>query len=578
MSTVVALLLQLTLWAATARAFFPFVPVGHCAPDEDCVHLELGARRNDGSRGSPSGGVTVELYHRPTVVRYTEFRASAPWKVGASPARFLADEYRQSRDAPKFDPIAGAVDRVSRKFGRPPPVPVPRSNEKRKNEYPVSRPADPKTPNSAGIYQYGPDYSYFIRVLVGSARQPIFMLLDTGAANTWLMGSECTSAACQLHDTFDPSTSKTWKSKRNGFEIFYGTGDVRGIVGQDMMVFAGITHDTSFGLANYTSDDFKHFAFDGILGLGMGQSATGTFLQTLKEQRVLDSLVVGISLNRDSDGTNDGQVTFGGIDESQFTGKLAYHGVPAEQRKNGEWAITMDGASLKGRSAGIPSRLAFIDTGTSFIFAPPDDLDALFKAIPGVTTAQDGPYTEYWVPCDTTAPVTLTFSGVDYAISARDWVVPGGGGEDGRCLSNLYGFEISAGTWLIGDTFLKNVYSVFDADKMRIGFAAKPAPSPRPTSSSSSPGPGASATLPPGGGETTPTTTTAAASESARPFMPGSSDREDGHESSGTAGASGPKESSPSDATQVNSASRPSGGLYVPALCLATAVLLALAG
>ena len=31
-----------------------------------------------------------------------------------------------------------------------------------------------------------------------------------------------------------------------------------------------------------------------------------------------------------------------------------------------------------------------------------------------------------------------------------------------------------AGSWLLGDVFLKNVYSVFDADNKRIGFANKP--------------------------------------------------------------------------------------------------------
>lgn len=435
----------------------------------------------------------------------------------------------------------------------------------------MSKPADPKAPNSAGIYQYGPDYSYFIKVLVGSARQPLFMLLDTGAANTWVMGSDCTSGACELHDTFDPSRSDTWKSRKNDFEIFYGTGSVKGTVGQDTFVFAGITHDASFGLANYTSDDFKHFAFDGILGLGVGKSVTGTFLQTLKEDKVVDSLVVSMSLNRDSDGHNDGQVTFGGIDESQFTGKLTYHSIPPEQKKKGEWAITMDGASLKGKSAGIEKRLAFIDTGTSFIFAPSDDLDALFKAIPGVTTSQDGVYTEYRVPCDTTAPVTLTFSGVDYAISARDWVVPGKG-EDGKCLSNLYGFEISAGTWLVGDTFLKNVYSVFDADEMRIGFAAKPAPppSPSPTSPTSSSG-DASATAPPGGTETT---APPGSTESAHPFMPGPGDRDGSPESSQTAGSSDSESSS--KPTQVNSGSRLSSGLYTSVLCVAA--LLAVVG
>jgi DNA-directed RNA polymerase subunit F len=240
---------------------------------------------------------------------------------------------------------------------------------KRKNTYAVSKPATPTAPNSAGIYQYGPDYSYFIRVQVGEAQQPFYMLLDTGASNTWIMGSDCESDACHLHDTFDPSSSKSWRTKNKGFTIQYGSGNLTGSVGQDTATFAGITHDLSFGLANYTTDDFKHFAFDGILGLATSPSVTGTFLQTLREKKVLDSLIVSISMNRASDGGNDGQVTFGGIDKTKYKGEITYHSIGPDQKEKGEWAVTLDDASLNGKSAGLQSKLAYIDTGTSFIFA-----------------------------------------------------------------------------------------------------------------------------------------------------------------------------------------------------------------
>ncbi|KAK4252040.1 aspartic peptidase domain-containing protein [Corynascus novoguineensis] len=536
MSRVAALFLQLTLWVATVRAFFPFVPEGHCAPDENCIHLGLGSKRDNDGSSRPSKGVTVDLHHRTT----------------------------SHHDTPKFDPIAEALGRAHRKFGRPPSSPVSKVN-KRKNSYSVSKPATPTTPNSTGIYQYGPDYSYFIRVLVGSAQQPVFMLLDTGAANSWIMGSDCKSAACELHDTFDPSSSKSWKLEKTSFAIEYGSGSVSGVVGQDTASFAGITHDLEFGVANYTTDEFRHFAFDGIFGLGLSDSATGTFLRTLKEKKVLDQVIVSISLNRHSDGPNHGQVTFGGIDKTQYTGEITYHNVGAEQKKKGEWAITLDDVHLNGKAAGIASKPAYIDTGTSFIFAPEKDLDALFKAIPGSTSVEAGDYIEYRVPCDTTLPILLTFSGVNYAISSEDWVVPGGD-DNNKCLANLYGHEVNEGTWLVGDTFLKNVYSVFDADKMRIGFAAKPAPSPKPTSSS--PADGASQTS--GGGSAVSTPAAGADGESARPFMPGSSSGSGRTAVPDSAQTVTSAAASAGSTTQVNSGSRPSSGVsYASMLCLA---------
>lgn len=39
----------------------------------------------------------------------------------------------------------------------------------------------------------------------------------------------------------------------------------------------------------------------------------------------------------------------------------------------------------------------------------------------------------------------------------------------GRCQSNIDGSEIYSGSWQLGVAFIKNVYTVLDADKGRIG-------------------------------------------------------------------------------------------------------------
>ncbi|KAL2265690.1 hypothetical protein VTJ83DRAFT_6790 [Remersonia thermophila] len=519
-----ALFLQLTLWAAAVHAFFPFIPDGHCAPDEDCHAHSPGFKR---SHAEAPKGITVPVHHVPTT----------------------------THDPTKTDPVAVAASRIARKFARPQPpasvtlpAPVPVRLEKRDNAYDVSEPIEPTEPNSAGIFQYGPDYSYFIQVQVGTPSQSMFMLLDTGAANTWMMGAKCQSAACGLHDTFDESASTTWRKTADFFGIQYGSGNVSGFVGTDTASFAGLTiRELTFGLASHVNDSFKHFAFDGILGLGMGDSVTGgNFLSHLKNNKILDSLVLGISLNRGSDGVNDGQITFGGVDPAKFTGEITYSDIAPPQRAKGEWAITMDGASYDGKGAGSTNVLAYIDTGTSFIFAPPADLDELFKHVPGSSSYDNKRYREYQVPCNTTTPIVLTFAGESYEISPADWILPKGD----KCVGNLYGWEVRPGTgsWLLGDTFLKNVYSVYDADKKRIGFARKAETLGKPTSSSSS--------------ESSHPTSTLAGDDSTHPVMPGSTSGE----ASGTAQATtaGPA------AAQVNSGSRMGPGLlYAGAWCVA---------
>ena len=62
--------------------------------------------------------------------------------------------------------------------------------------------------------------------------------------------------------------------------------------------------------------------------------------------------------------------------------------------------------------------------------------------------------------------IVLTFGAKTYTIAPRDWVGPK---VDGNCTSNIYGYDVVENAWLLGDTFLKNVYAVFDFDAYQVG-------------------------------------------------------------------------------------------------------------
>ncbi|CAG8768668.1 6335_t:CDS:1, partial [Ambispora leptoticha] len=112
-------------------------------------------------------------------------------------------------------------------------------------------------------------------------------------------------------------------------------------------------------------------------------------------------------------------------------------------------------------------KTAVIDTGTTLLIAPPADADAIHKAIKGAVSQQG----EYFVPCKTNAVVALTFGGVTYKISPEDLArEPTDQGD--MCVSGIAGGNIGgADQWLVGDTFLKNVYSAYDIKKLAVGFA-----------------------------------------------------------------------------------------------------------
>jgi hypothetical protein len=341
-------------------------------------------------------------------------------------------------------------------------VPATSVLAKRKNEYNIMEATESTKKHTQGVNQDGTDYSYFIEVGVGSEKKPMYMLIDTGAGSSWVMGTSCTSKACSMHNTFGVDDSDTLEETGKSFNIAYGSGKVSGNWVNDTITVAGMDISYQFGLTHTTSDQFLNFAFDGILGLAINKGSSGSFLNALDESKKVDKSMFAVALNRAADGNNEGEISFGSPNTDKYTGKISYTSIGKED----DWAIEMDDMGFNGEQAGVGGMRSYIDTGTSFMFGSPANAKKVHALIPGAES-KDG--MTYHVPCDSTGNMTIKFSGVDYVISHKDWVSPPN--KEGKCASNLYGFEVVKDAWLIGDTFLKNVYAVFDADERRIGFA-----------------------------------------------------------------------------------------------------------
>ncbi|EQL02301.1 Peptidase A1 [Ophiocordyceps sinensis CO18] len=331
------------------------------------------------------------------------------------------------------------------------------------NQYRVQKAVGSDHPLTAGIDQDGTDFAYFVKVELGSKRQQLYMLLDTGAASSWVMGSGCTDTACAHHDTFKFDESDTFRVTSKDFNVNYGSGAVQGKLASDDMMVAGVGFNYAFGLASTTSSDFMNFPFDGILGLSMSHGSNDNFFEKFTEAHKLDKNIFCVTLNRAADGSNKGEIKFGSTNPDKFTGDITYTPLSS---KDGEWAIQIDDIAFDGKKAEVGGITSFIDTGTSFVFGPMDKVSKIHSLIPGAKSATGQTFT---VPCDTEKALTFTFSGVDYKVYPKDWISPKNAA--GECTSNVYGHDVAQGSWLIGDTFLMNVYTVFDKDEKRIGFA-----------------------------------------------------------------------------------------------------------
>ncbi|KAI0163039.1 aspartic peptidase domain-containing protein [Pestalotiopsis sp. NC0098] len=483
----------------------------------------------------------------------------------AGPMGFVTFKMATKVSAPSDDLVSKRIPQIAqnlaRKYGSELPSRTTHEDATlvdRENTYSVATPVTPSQSNSAGVYQDGTDYSYFIQADIGSAATPMYMLIDTGASTTWVMSSDCKSDPCEKHNTYGSEDSKTLTDTGKTFSVEYGSGEVSGHYVDDTMKVAGLSIQYEFGLANVTSSQFSSFPFEGILGLARN---TGNFNDALKKAKVVDANIFAVSLSRASDGTNDGEISFGAVDTGKYTGDITY----TTTTDDVSWSIIMDDVTIDGNSAGVKGKTAYIDTGTTYAFAPPDDVEAIYKLIPD-SKSTDG--VTYTFPCDSTAELALTFSGTSFAVSAKDFI--GASGSDNQCTGNLFGMEVVEGAWLLGGMFLKNVYSVFDIDGKRVGFASKSAGSGTTTASASTST--TVSTIVTENGATTLTTITSSSTATGGPSM-GFTGGRDGSSTADTTTTGTASTSTPTGSTSSGEQSQVHG-LYVSISCIISIIAL----
>lgn len=90
-------------------------------------------------------------------------------------------------------------------------ISLQRRPAKRQNKFNILAADTPKQSNSAGVDQDGTDFSYFAFFKFGTSSKTFYLLLDSAASNTWVMGSDCTTSACGIHTTFGQSDSSSLK-------------------------------------------------------------------------------------------------------------------------------------------------------------------------------------------------------------------------------------------------------------------------------------------------------------------------------------------------------------------------------
>jgi saccharopepsin len=311
---------------------------------------------------------------------------------------------------------------------------------------------------------------YFTEITLGSPAQTFKVILDTGSSNLWVPSVSCGSIACYLHTKYDSSASSTYKKNGTAFEIQYGSGSMSGFVSNDVLTIGDLTIENQ-DFAEATQEPGLAFAFgrfDGILGLGYDTISVDKMVPPVYNaisQGLLDAPVFSFYLGDTAVNEDGGIATFGGIEESYFTGEL----IKLPVRRKAYWEVELKSIKFGDEVADLENTGAIVDTGTSLIALPTGLAEILNMEI-GAKKNWQGQYT---VECDVRKDlpdITFNLGGYDFSISASDYIME----VSGSCISAFMGMDFPEPVGplvILGDAFLRRWYSVYDIGENTVGLA-----------------------------------------------------------------------------------------------------------
>ncbi|KAI8946491.1 eukaryotic aspartyl protease [Xylaria longipes] len=300
------------------------------------------------------------------------------------------------------------------------------------------------------------DMLYLCKVAVGTPPQSLMLDFDTGSADFW--------------------------------KIEYGDGsNASGDCGTDTLTVGGLSvKKQTVEIAKKLSDQFVSNTGDGLLGLAFSKintvqdgnkadpQATPVENMITQEDIPKEAALFTSAFYSSRDATTSKSFyTFGFIDQElvKESGK-EIHWVDIDNSE-GFWTFPSESVSIGGEQISRDSNIAIADTGTTLALMSDDVVDALYAQIPGAT--YDWSNQGYIFPIDVTVDDLPDFrvavGDKEFLIQKEDLAfAPTDDGE------SWYGGVQSRGILtfdILGDTFLKSVYAIWDQGNTRFGVVPK---------------------------------------------------------------------------------------------------------
>ncbi|CAO0801695.1 unnamed protein product [Mucor circinelloides] len=376
---------------------------------------------------------------------------------------------------------------------------------------------------------------YLIEIGIGSPPQFFNVTLDTGSADFWVPAQTCPTSMCpharfnhQKSTSFKPLSQQLDISYGVGSaKGTYATetltlGSADGVALSNFTV--GLVSNTNNILMASQAEDGDSAPSNGIFGLGYPNLSMktgekpGHFVMGLYQAKTISEPIFSIFLNSQSAYGNTGEMLMGGIDSSKFTGQMQYAPVISydvstyvispnlganitskeanSQESHLYWAVPGQGVETSsGYKHNSKTLQGFImDTGTTLTYVPPSVAKSIVMSVTqnAKTTQLDAINGVYRVSCSTakqtgsvsflisTSPATTSTSPISVQVPISDLVIPL---DDARtaatsksCMFGIapspVGLDLTSGeTWILGESTLRSLYTVYDLKENRVGFA-----------------------------------------------------------------------------------------------------------
>ncbi|GEQ71491.1 hypothetical protein JCM33374_g5175 [Metschnikowia sp. JCM 33374] len=294
-----------------------------------------------------------------------------------------------------------------------------------------------------------------------------------------------TAPTCALLGSFNTAASKSYKFNATAppFSIKYNDGTYAyGVWGTDYIAVGSLNvSDVSIAVVNDTTSDF------GVFGIGLpslemtyyhGSRAKAyqyeNFPIRLKSTGVIKKVAYSLYLN-DTD-SSSGTVLFGAVDHNKYYGQLQT--VPIINIYSSSFStpvafyIGLDSITLgdSNENIGIYNETipALLDSGTTLTYLPSALVDSIAASLNG--TATGGRF--YEVDCEyntSSAYLDYNLSGVHIKAPLSDLILTNDAGT--KCFLGLVGSKSRKPKAILGDSFLRHAYVVYNLEDYEISLA-----------------------------------------------------------------------------------------------------------